>query len=75
MGSLPRWSITIEEQPVPLESLSTVDVFLFPGQRLGDLVDAGVLAMIPNAAVIPPKPEEPEAGQAGERGTVESRAG
>jgi multiple sugar transport system substrate-binding protein len=63
-------SIAIDEQPVPLESLSAVDVFLFPGQRLGDLVDAGVLATIPNAAVIPPRPRDPEPGQRAERTPV-----
>ena len=53
--------ITIRDEPVTLESLSSVDVLLFPAQRLGDLVDAGVLAPIPNAAVLPPKPAEIEA--------------
>ncbi len=36
---------------------------LFPAQRLGDLVDAGVLATIPNAAVLPPKPAEDRSGR------------
>ena len=35
---------------------------LFPADRLGDLVDAGALAKIPNEAVFPPKPAETEAG-------------
>jgi multiple sugar transport system substrate-binding protein len=59
--------IEIEEQPLALESLSTVDVFVFRGQRMGDLADLGALAAIPNAAVIPPKPEELESGQRGRR--------
>jgi len=55
-------AIAIHEEPVALESLSDVDVVLFSAQRLGDLVDAGVLAPIPNAAVLPPKPAETETG-------------
>jgi multiple sugar transport system substrate-binding protein len=31
---------------------------LFPGHRLGDLVDVGALATIPNEAVLPPAPKE-----------------
>jgi multiple sugar transport system substrate-binding protein len=58
-------SISIEQQPIPVEALSSVDVFVFPGQRLGDLVDAGVLAAIPNAAVIPPKHADREPGDEG----------
>jgi len=48
--------ISIREQPLTLDSLSTVDVVLFPAQRLGDLVDQRALAAIPNASVMPPKP-------------------
>ena len=46
--------IAIREQPVTLESAGEVDVLLFPGDRLGDLIDAGLLAEIPNEAVMPP---------------------
>jgi multiple sugar transport system substrate-binding protein len=56
-------AITIRDEPVSVESLSSVDVILFSGQRLGDLVDAGVLASIPNAAVLPPTPAETETGE------------
>src|SRR5262249_47400871 len=41
-----------------LESAGEVDVLLFPGDRLGDLIDAGRLAAIPNEAVMPPAPAE-----------------
>jgi multiple sugar transport system substrate-binding protein len=47
--------VTILEEPVSVESIQTVDVVLFPAQRLGDLVDAGALAVIPDEAVMPPK--------------------
>ena len=46
--------IAIREQPVALESTGEADVLLFPGDRLGDLIDAGRLAEIPNDAVMPP---------------------
>ena len=36
---------------------------IFSGQRLGDLVDAGALAVIPNSAVMPAKPAESEPGE------------
>jgi multiple sugar transport system substrate-binding protein len=52
--------ISLVETPLGVESVATVDVVLFPAQRLGDLVDAGALAVIPNDAVIPPKPVESE---------------
>ena len=57
-----KGTIVIRDESLTLETLSSVDVVLFPAQRLGDLVDAGVLAPIPNAAVLPPKPPESEAG-------------
>ena len=41
-------------KPVTLESAGEVDVLLFPGDRLGDLIDADRLAAIPNEAVMPP---------------------
>jgi len=51
-----RGSITIVPEPLNLESLSTVDILLFSGQRLGDLVDERALAVIPTSSVLPPKP-------------------
>ena len=53
-----RGSVTVIDEPLNFESLSTVDVLLFPGQRLGDLVDERALAVIPAASVLPPKPVE-----------------
>ena len=46
--------IAIREQPVTLESTGEADVLLFPGDRLGDLIDAGRLAQVPNDTVMPP---------------------
>lgn len=57
-----RGEVVIREEPVTLQTVSEVDIVLFPAQRLGDLVDAGALAKIPNVAVVPPKPPENEAG-------------
>ena len=48
---------------------------LFPAQRLGDLVDAGVLATIPNAAVLPPRPSEDETGNPDQRERDAGQAG
>lgn len=45
--------LTIVEKPVEPSSAGELDVLLFPGDRLGDLVDADLLAAIPNAAVMP----------------------
>ncbi len=53
-----RGKITIVPEPLSLASVSTVDVLLFPGQRLGDLIDQRALAVIPTAALLPPLPAE-----------------
>jgi len=54
--------ISLVERPVSLESAGEVDVLVFPGDRLGDLIDADRLATIPNAAVMPPAPAESPGG-------------
>src|SRR4051812_598234 len=56
--------ITIREQPVssPTE-LPEVDLLIFPGQGMGDLVDADALEIIPNQAVLPPQPVDDESPQ------------
>ena len=46
------------EEPLTLDSLSAVDVILFPARRLGDLVEKGALAAIPSVLVMPPRPAE-----------------
>jgi len=55
-----KGSVSILQEPITPESFSTADVLLFPAQRLGDLVDAGALAIIPNTIVLPPRPSESE---------------
>ena len=51
--------ITIREEPIrSLENLSDVDLLIFPGQEMGKLVDADVLDVIPNQAVLPAQPRE-----------------
>jgi multiple sugar transport system substrate-binding protein len=59
--------ISIHDQSLTLETLSSIDVVLFPAQELGELVNAGVLAPIPNSAVLPPKPPEDETGNQEQR--------
>ena len=49
------------------KSVAEVDIVLFPAHRLGDLVDAGALAKIPNAAVSLPSRLRDEAGDQGRR--------
>ncbi|HZW31631.1 MAG TPA: extracellular solute-binding protein, partial [Isosphaeraceae bacterium] len=67
--------LSIRQQPLALESLGEVDVLLFPAHRLGDLVDAGALATIPNEAVLPPAPKDSEeaGGQPDPAGTAPER--
>jgi multiple sugar transport system substrate-binding protein len=46
--------------PVDVGSLQGIDVLIFAGDRLGDLVDTGALAVLPEALVLPPARKEPE---------------
>jgi multiple sugar transport system substrate-binding protein len=57
-----KGEIAIRDESLTPETLSSIDVVLFPAQQLGNLVNAGVLAPIPNAAVLPAKPPEDETG-------------
>ena len=45
--------IAVREKPVTVESAGEVDVLVFPGDRLGELIEAGRLEAIPNEDVIP----------------------
>ncbi|HWE40699.1 MAG TPA: extracellular solute-binding protein, partial [Isosphaeraceae bacterium] len=56
-------AIAIREQPVTLGTATEVDVLLFPGDRLGDLIDADLQAAIPNEAVMPPVREATVPGE------------
>jgi multiple sugar transport system substrate-binding protein len=66
--------ILIHEGPILPESLSDVDVVLFSSQRLGDLVNAGVLAPIPHTAVLPTKAADDEASEGEVRRTDQKKA-
>ncbi|QEH37277.1 Bacterial extracellular solute-binding protein [Aquisphaera giovannonii] len=46
--------VVIRQEPIPsVDQVSSVDVLVFPGQELGNLVDAQALEAIPNEQVIP----------------------
>jgi multiple sugar transport system substrate-binding protein len=54
-------AITIKDEPVrSTDQATSLDVLIFPGQELGNLVDAQVLDVIPNSLVLPPPPPEDE---------------
>jgi multiple sugar transport system substrate-binding protein len=59
-----EWSATqgaevlIRPSPVDPGSLQGADVVVFPGDRLGDLIDVGALAVLPEALVLPPAPKD-----------------
>jgi multiple sugar transport system substrate-binding protein len=57
-------------------SLQGIDVLVFPGERLGDLVEAGALAVLPETLVSPPprETETDEEGEPGERRPADSIA-
>jgi multiple sugar transport system substrate-binding protein len=55
--------LVIVKNPVAALSPLAADVVIFPGEQLGDLVDADALAVIPNSAVMPTKAAETESGE------------
>ncbi len=55
--------ISIQEKPLSLESLASADVILFAAERIGDLVDSGLLKPIPNDVVVQQRPPESEADE------------
>lgn len=59
-----RGEITIKDEPIrSLESLADLDLVIFSGQELGNLVDAEVLEIIPNSLVLPAQPQEDESAK------------
>ena len=60
--------LTILDEPVAPDALanSNVDVLVFPGDRMGDLVDVKALAVLPDSAVLPPEPTAEGSGPAPE---------
>ena len=69
-------AIMIKDEPIRLlDNLSDLDLLIFPGQELGNLVDAEALEIIPNAIVLPTPPREDEPAKAGRtESTAESPA-
>lgn len=49
-------SVTVRPEPMAPDAISGTDVLIFPGHKLGELIDAGVLARIPEelTAAAPP---------------------
>ncbi len=60
--------LTFRDSAADSESLKAVDVLIFPGDRLGDLIDRGILQALPEAAVLPPAPSK-DAESSTESGT------
>jgi multiple sugar transport system substrate-binding protein len=50
--------VVIRQSPVDPRSIQGVDLLVFRADRLGDLVDVGALAVLPEALVSPPTPPE-----------------
>src|SRR5260221_9472181 len=48
--------LSIRDTPVDPKTAREVDVLVFPGDRMGDLVDARALAVLPDSAIIPAEP-------------------
>lgn len=58
--------VVVERRPVDPRSLRGVDVLVFPGERLGDLVDVAALAVLPESLVQPAPSTADEKEGAGE---------
>src|SRR6516165_4127601 len=52
--------VVIRQSPVAPRSLQGADLVVFPGDRLGELVDAQALAALPESLVAPPVAKEPD---------------
>ena len=48
--------LSIRDEPVDPSSVRDVDVLVFPGDRMGDLVDARALAVLPDSELVPAQP-------------------
>lgn len=59
--------VTVKDAPIDPKSIEGVDVVVFRGDRLGELVDKGVLVAVPESLTRPPAPvETPEARSPGD---------
>jgi multiple sugar transport system substrate-binding protein len=64
--------ITINEEAAhSADQLSGADLLIFPGQELGNLVDAEVLQIIPNDLVLPPQPRDDDTARSEDAGPKE----
>jgi multiple sugar transport system substrate-binding protein len=57
--------VTVLDRPITPEGLaeSKADVVVFPGDRMGDLIDLKALATIADAVVLPPEPTPAEGSE------------
>ena len=64
-----------DQGPVTLDKVGEVDILLFSAQRLGDLVDAGLLEIIENSVVVPaPRPDADNGDRSDDAGGGSSAA-
>ncbi len=62
-----KGEVVIRPEPIRSpDSLSEIDLLIFAGQELGNLVDRGVLETIPNEVIDPPKARERESAESGD---------
>lgn len=57
--------VTIRDQPVDARSTAGVDLLVFRGERLGELIDAGLLLDLPESLVRPPAAPDSQEGEDG----------
>jgi len=67
--------ISIEEQPLSVDSLASADIVVFPAQRMGDLVDSGALKPIPNDVVVPQRQSDSQADEPSQTEREGAKAG
>lgn len=68
-------SCIVLEEPVEPKATGAAHVLVFRGDRLGDLVDAGAIAVLPESLVQPPARSEPGAGGQDDAGDGHPAAG
>ena len=57
--------LTILDRPITPEGMAEAkaDVLVFPGERMGDLIDVKALAPLPDPVVLPPEPSAEASGE------------
>ncbi|WP_435009145.1 ABC transporter substrate-binding protein [Tundrisphaera lichenicola] len=48
--------LSIRDEPVDPKAPGDVDILVFPGDRMGELVDIKALAILPDSEILPPEP-------------------